>query len=135
MVDLNHEADLIRKRIQDWVAAAGRGDAEGAAHFYTRGGKLLFPNAPIAIGHDAVAGMWKHLLGLPNVRLHFGPTVIEVAASGDLAYDQGTYTLSFDGAKGRIEDRGKYVVVWKKEDGEWRAALDILNSDLPAAPG
>jgi uncharacterized protein (TIGR02246 family) len=133
MVDPNHEADLIRKRIQDCVAAVGRGDVEAVARFYTRDGKFLIPNAPIAIGHDAVAGMWKHLLSFPNVRLKFGPTLIEVAASGELAYDQGTYTLSFDGAKGRIEDRGKYVVVWKREDGEWRVAADIFNSDLPAA--
>ena len=134
MIDQDREAGLIRQKIHDWVAAVGRRDAEAAARFYTRNGKLLVPNAPIAEGQAAVAAMWQNLLGLPNVRLTFGATIIEVAASGDLAYDQGTYALSFDGEKGRIEDRGKYAVVWKKEDGEWRAAVDILNSDLPA-PG
>jgi ketosteroid isomerase-like protein len=78
--------------------------------------------------------MWSKLLGLPNVKLSFAPTVVEVAQSGELGYDQGTYDLSFDGPKGPVADRGKYVVVWKKEEGEWHAALDILNSDLPA-PG
>jgi uncharacterized protein (TIGR02246 family) len=131
MVNQDHEANLIRQKIDDWVAAAASRDAEAVARFYTRDGKFLLPNAPIAEGHAAVAAMWNNLFGLPNMRLKFGPTVVEVAASGDFAYDQGTYTLSFDGPAGRIEDRGKYVVVWKKEDDEWLAAADILNSDLP----
>ena len=131
MVDRDHEANLIRQRIDEWGATADRHDAEAVAGFYTRGGKFLFPNAPIAEGRTAIAAMWNNLFGLPDVRLKFGPTIVEVAVSGDLAYDQGTYTLSFDGPAGRIEDRGKYVVVWQKEDDEWRAAVDILNSDLP----
>lgn len=134
MVEQRREEDAIRQRIKEWVAAAGRRDGEAAARFYATGGKFLFPNAPIAEGRTAVAAMWSKLLGLPNVKLSFAPTVVEVAQSGELGYDQGTYDLSFDGPKGPIADRGKYVVVWKKEEGEWRAALDILNSDLPA-PG
>ena len=32
-----------------------------------------------------------------------------------------------------VTDRGKYVVVWKKQpDGSWKAISDIFNSDLPA---
>ncbi len=92
----------------------------------------MVPNVPIAQGEQAIAATWAHLLSLPNVRLHFGPTVIEPAASGDMAYEIGTYTLGFDSDDGRKEDRGKYVVVWKKQKEGWRAAADILNSDLPA---
>ena len=32
-------------------------------------------------------------------------------------------------------DAGKYVVVWRKVGGEWKAAADIFNSDLPASGG
>src|ERR1700758_5257432 len=71
MVDRDHEANLIRQKIDDWVASAGRHDAEAVARFYTSDGKFLFPNAPIAEGHAAVAAMWNNLFGLPNVRLKF----------------------------------------------------------------
>jgi hypothetical protein len=36
--------------------------------------------------------------------------------------------------KGKVlTDTGKYVVVWRKVGGEWKAAADIFNSDLPAS--
>lgn len=133
MTDQRAEQQAIRERIRLWVeAAAERRDARAASGFYTEDGRLLFPNAPIAQGREAVAEIWGRLLGLPNVTLCFGPDVVEVAQSGELAYDLGKYSLSYDGPNGRVEDRGKYVVVWKKEGGEWKAAADILNSDLPA---
>jgi len=28
-------------------------------------------------------------------------------------------------------DKGKYIVIWKKVDGEWKYYRDIFNSDLP----
>jgi ketosteroid isomerase-like protein len=32
-------------------------------------------------------------------------------------------------------DKGKYVEIWKKQpDGSWKCAVDMFNSDLPAAP-
>lgn len=68
----------------------------------------------------------------PGVSLTFGPTFIEASSSGDLAYEIGTYQLSFEKGGQRVDDRGKYVVVWKRIDGAWKAAADILNSDLPA---
>lgn len=122
----------IRAVIPAWLDAVRRKDTAAIAEFYTPDGSFLVPNAPIAEGRAAVAGMWGHLLSLPNVSLTFGPTLIEGAESGDLAYEIGTYALGFDKDAGRMEDRGKYVVVWKCVDGSWKAAADILNSDLPA---
>jgi uncharacterized protein (TIGR02246 family) len=133
MADRSSEEQAIRGRIRDWVAAVQRRDAHGIAEFYTQDGRFLCPNAPIAVGREAVAAMWSKLLGLANVALTFGPDLVEVAGSGDLAYDLGRYSLAFDGPSGRVEDVGKYVVVWKKEGGAWKAAADILNSDKPAA--
>ena len=36
-----------------------------------------------------------------------------------------------DGAKSLL-DRGKYVVVWKKRDGEWKLYCDIGNTSMQA---
>ena len=30
-------------------------------------------------------------------------------------------------------DKGKYIVLWKKEDGKWKLHRDLSNSDLPLA--
>ncbi|MDE2004945.1 MAG: SgcJ/EcaC family oxidoreductase [Rhodospirillales bacterium] len=122
----------IRALIPAWLDAVRRGDAAAIAQFYTPDGRFMVPNAPIAEGREAVAAMWAHLLALPGAALSFGPTHIEAAIGGDLAFEIGTYALGFDRDAKRVEDRGKYVVVWKRLDGSWKAAADILNSDLPA---
>jgi ketosteroid isomerase-like protein len=121
----------IREVIGAWLEAVRRKDTGAIAEFYTPDGRFMVPNAPIAEGRTAVGQMWGNLLSLPNVLLNFGPTSIEAAASGDLAYEIGTYTLAFDRKGKRIEDRGKYVVVWKRIGSAWKAAADILNTDLP----
>ncbi len=123
----------IKGVISGWLDAVRRKDVGAIEQCYVPDGRFLVPNAPIAEGRKAVGEMWRALLGMPNVTLNFGPTFIEAAASGDLAYEVGTYSLSFDQGAKRVEDRGKYVVVWKKHEGSWKAAADILNSDLPGA--
>ncbi len=37
-----------------------------------------------------------------------------------------------DGSKN--VDKGKYIVVWKKENGDWKVWRDIWNSDNPPPP-
>ena len=54
------------------------------------------------------------------------PTEAVVSESGDLAYTLGRYRV-VDGDS--ILSTGHYVTVWKKEDGEWRVAVDIGNTD------
>ena len=57
---------------------------------------------------------------------------LEVQGSGDFAYEVGTYTLSGK-RQGDHTDRGKYIVIWKNEDGQWKLHRDIFNTDLPRA--
>jgi ketosteroid isomerase-like protein len=56
---------------------------------------------------------------------------VEVARSGDLAYETGTVAESFKDDKGQpVKMTAKYVVVWKKQPGGlWKAAVDIFNTD------
>jgi ketosteroid isomerase-like protein len=49
-----------------------------------------------------------------------------------MAYEIGTYEMAMDGPAGRIEDDGKYVVVWRKSDDGWKVAADIFNSSRPS---
>jgi len=131
-VDVTAEAGAIEDVNAQWLAAVTRGDAAGAASFYTADGRLMMPNAPTAQGMAAIEEAFTMILGLPNVALAWAQENVEVAAGGGLAYDVGTYTLGYDGPDGRVDDNGKYVVVWKKTDAGWRVAADIFNSNLPA---
>ena len=133
MSDREDAQNRIRAVIAQWLELVASKDAQSIAGLYAEDGRFMVPNASAAEGRPAIAAMWAHLLSLPGVSLDFGPTLIETAASGDLAYEVGTYRLAYDTEAGRKQDSGKYVVVWKNEGGSWKAAADILNSDLPAS--
>jgi ketosteroid isomerase-like protein len=75
--------------------------------------------------------LWTHLTSLPGFALTFSPTKIEVAKSGDLAYDVGTFELKSNDAQGNATSQiGKYVVVWKMQpDKQWKAIIDMFSTD------
>lgn len=126
------QEQLIRELDAKWVAAVAAKDVDAIARIYTVDGMFLAPNAPLVEGRKGIAEAWAGLLGLPGISFTFEPTRIEVSASADLASDVGTYSLAFDADGGRVEDQGKYVLVWKKVNGAWKVLADIFNSNLPA---
>ena len=58
---------------------------------------------------------------------------ITVAQSGDIAFDYGTNIFVWSTANGDMLDMGKYLIVWKKINGEWYVSAISFTSDAPAA--
>lgn len=128
----DHEA-AIRAITERWLELVRNRDAAGIAQLYSEDGAVLPPNAPAGIGRPAIEQVWRDMMAAPGIELTFAAEQIVVASGGDMALDRGTYRLAYDGPNGRVTDTGKYVVVWRNVAGEWKAAADIFNSDLPAA--
>ena len=114
--------------------AAKRLDA--TVSYYDEQASILMPNTPIVTGREESRTAWEQMFAIPGFHLAPRTTRIEVARSGELAYAQGTYEFSANDPEGKpVNDRGKFVVVWKKQtDGAWKIAADIWNSDRPPAP-
>lgn len=129
--DLKADEARIRTLIDEWLKAVEHKDVAATAGFYAADGMLMLESAPAAIGSAAVATAWKAMFELPDFTLTFAPSSVTVSESGDLAFDIGTYELSFTGEGGPVTDKGRYVVVWKKLDGDWKVAADIVNSEGP----
>ena len=55
----------------------------------------------------------------------------DVAGHGPIAYENGSYTMVVRDAAGESRDRGKYLFVLRKGNGQWRYEYAIWNSDLP----
>jgi len=130
MANQASETEKIAAVNKKWLGLVARKDAAAIGNLYTSDGAFMMANAPIVTGPKAIAEAWDGLLKLPALSLNFRTTQLVIAKSGDLASDRGTYDLAFDGEKGRVRDVGKYVVVWKKVDGQWKVLADIFNSDL-----
>ncbi len=130
---LAHSVSAQIKEISaKWVAAFKQRDFAMIEALYASDGLLLPSNSPPIEGPKAIVEVWKSWAELPNVEVVFGVNRIEASSSGDMAYDYGWYTFAFDTDDGRFEDEGKYIVVWKRVDGAWKIAADILNTNLPA---
>ena len=65
-----------------------------------------------------------HLIAPPDQTFGWSTTDVQVAKSGDLAYELGTFTFDVDGAGEIPAVSGEYVTVWTKPDGTWRVAVD-----------
>jgi len=102
-----------------------RQDARVVARLYTENGSLLPPGGDFFTGHDDIESFWREAMnaGIAAVNLES----IETEILGDTAVDVGRYTLS--GSDSSVLDRGKYMVVFKKQSGAWKLHRDIWNSN------
>ena len=134
-VDTGADDKAIRGQVDRWLQLVKAKDAAAIAGLYTEDGAVMPPNAPIGKGRAAIQQTWASMMGTPGFDLTFAPEQILVSASGDMALDRGTYSLTIAPGGTTMKDTGKYVVVWRKIGNEWKAAADIFNSDQPASGG
>lgn len=70
----------------------------------------------------------------PNFTLTFASTRTVASKGGDMAYSQGTYSMTMTDPKTKkpVTDKGKFMTVYAKQpDGSWKAVADTYNSDAP----
>ena len=135
VVNAGADEAAIRGQVDRWLQLVKAKDAAAIAEIYTADGAVMPPNGPIGKGPAAIKQAWASMMGTPGFDLVFVPEQIIVSASGDMALDRGTYSLKIAPGGTAQADTGKYVVVWRKIGGQWKAAADIFNSDLPASGG
>ena len=125
------EEQAIRDLDAAQVRAVAAKDVAAATVSYGPESYLMMSNAPMVAGRDAIRGMFTEFLKSPNLDFSFTPSRIEVSKAGDMAYDVGTYRMSFDGPDGKVSDEGNFTTVWKKVDGRWMIASDVTVSSKP----
>jgi ketosteroid isomerase-like protein len=108
-------------------------DLDKAVAFCDEQGSLLWPNAPVATGKNAITKLTASAFAIPDFKLVWQQVKVGIARSGDLGYTSGTYIWSFRDTSGKpVSDKGKYLTVWKKQaDGSWKVLFDMFNTDLP----
>ena len=134
-VDTGADEQAIRGQVDRWLQLVKAKDAAGIAALYAEDGAVMPPNAPIGKGRAAIQQAWASMMRTPGFDLTFNPEQIVLSSSGDMELDRGTYTLTVAPAGTTQTDTGKYVVVWRKIGGDWKAVADIFNSNLPASGG
>jgi uncharacterized protein (TIGR02246 family) len=133
MREMNEKVkEAIAKANMKFSEKVRSGDAEGLASLYTEDTLLLPPNSARVVGRKGTQEFWGSAFRDMGVRDASLKTE-ELVGSGDTYTEIGNYTLMLRPTEQEaVEDKGKYVVVWKQTDEGWKLHRDIWNSDHPA---
>ena len=132
-VNVATEEAAIRAQTRQFEQAVAARNADAVAALYTADATFMAPNMPTVSGQAAIRGAWAEMLQLPSLALTLTPTDIDIAASGDIATEAGRYTFKAGGDQ-PMDDRGKYLVEYRRVGTQWRIENDIFNSDIPIPP-
>jgi uncharacterized protein (TIGR02246 family) len=129
---LSRAEAAVRKVIQDWALACNNRQLDDLVDLYAADALVLRPNVPPVRGASAIREFFFAALdsGLGEVELE--PMRVEVF--GDLAYEAGRCKMLIPVAVSkRREERGKYLVLFARQAGDWKAIADCWSSDLSLA--
>ncbi len=126
--DIRAKIDAVNK---GFVEAFNRGDLASAMNVYTENATILPPNAEMMKGKEAITAFWQGAreMGVKEAKLE----TVELTPMGDeTACEIGKYVLKIHPEGGEaFTDKGKYLMIWKFEDGSWKWDSDAWNSSLP----
>lgn len=102
------------------------GNYDALANAYCKEGVILPPGADIIKGREKIKQRWKLPDGISV--LYHKITPVEISVNGNWAYDIGYYEGTNIKRNGEeVNFKGKYVIVWKKEEGDWKIYADAWN--------
>ncbi len=116
--------------------AVARGGAEAWVSWFAPDGAMVQPGVGTIRGHDAIREAVEYL-DEPGVSLAWEPDRADIAASGDLGWTTGRYTVVSPSAEGTRTSGGVYVSIWRRQpDGSWKVVMDLGNpvTDQDDAP-
>ena len=91
---------------------------------YTQDARILPPGAEMVSGRANIKNFWRSAMdsmGVKAVKLQ----TVDFEPVGDKGFEIGRARLEF--AAGTPPVDVKYVVLWKRENGEWKWHVDIWN--------
>lgn len=93
---------------------------------YCKDAQVLSPNMPLVAGRDSIIKFFRGDGSGTDVTMEL--PIGNVYGNKDLVVEEGTY--NFPDGKGGSFDKGKFIALWKQEDGKWKLYREIWNSDI-----
>ena len=97
---------------------------------YCRDAVIMPEQSPPLAGRDAIRNFNYNDGKNKDFRVVITATAVYGGPSAVI--EEGYY--AFPGADGEIYDKGKFIAVWKQEDGKWKLYREIWNTDNARRP-
>ena len=121
------DIDIIKKNTKAFSQSLMDAEYAKLVSLYSDDGKIFPNNRHIISGKEGLSDYWTLPDGIKT--LYHKVTPSEIHIENEIAYDYGVYegkTLKKD--KTEVSWKGKYVIVWKKVNNDWKIYLDIWNN-------
>ncbi len=124
-VDVAAEAEAVKARSAKWLEYAQAKDSATLVNeMYLADAETIFDGS-IRRGRDEIlANAEQENAENPDSTVSWTTSRVEVAASGELAYERGSWTFDPDGDGEAPAESGEYLTIWKNVDGTWWCAAD-----------
>jgi uncharacterized protein (TIGR02246 family) len=132
--DIAHEQAAVTAVSARWLELEHARDPAGIAALFTPDGVMYREHRePVAGTAAMIAYMTEQNQKNPQQQSGWTTERVDVAPSGDMATEYGSWSEAKTGADGSGHDAGRYVTSYRKVDGEWKVVSDISLSTTPAA--
>jgi uncharacterized protein (TIGR02246 family) len=125
---------LLEDRQAEFTSALEALDAPRFSALFAEDGVVHVAGFEAVEGREAVAAFYRRVFGfMDGSQVLPGP--VRVSQSGDMAYATGATANQFRGPDGPVTYEGKYLVVWRQVDGDWRiGAYSLTGNDGGGGP-
>ena len=125
--DIKQAEASITQSNQNFMKSFKAGDSLGVAACFTNDAKTMAAHMPSVEGRNNIIHFISESMkgGLKKINL----TTNMISGDSSIVAEEGTYALS--DSSGKSIDKGKYIVLWKQEAGNWKMFRDIWTTDLP----
>jgi uncharacterized protein (TIGR02246 family) len=121
-------ASDLQQRQAGFLSAMEARDADRVATYFAEDGVVQVAGMPPVRGREGVRRFYGNVFRFLR-ETSATPETLRRTATGDIAYGYGAVRNVFDGAAGRSEYQGKYLVVWERRDGDWLIAAYSVSSN------
>jgi len=122
--DLEKAKSEITSRLRAYEDAMTNGDKAAFGNLYTEDAEIFHDGSPSTIGRQNIVKVFE---GWVRDSVTGSFTTTGLWGNEDLLVEQGNG--NFAHATGKWKATGKYLLVWKKVDGEWKIFRDTWFSD------
>ncbi|MEH6557329.1 MAG: nuclear transport factor 2 family protein [Oceanicoccus sp.] len=127
-MDIANEKAIIEARGKALATAEAARDIETAMSFWAEDAIIQVYGSVQQQGKDSIRkGMQEFFTAF--TRFEGNATHIEVATSGDLAYEYGVNRVVLQGEETEMLAIAKYLAIWRKIDGTWLISAISITDD------
>lgn len=128
------DTDAAKKLHIDAIAGLNAKNWAAVKTLYAPDAVMIIPDSPAFKGARAINAEYDRLATDPAVTFQGTPGAMQISSSGDLAYGDATYKMTFTNTVTKKVESGSGYCLWvfrKEPNGSWKIVRDI-SSPLPA---